>query len=395
MPMPAPRPSRGPGALAACLYALMLVASLAQTALVPLLPGRADSTGLSTATTAALIAAPGAATFAVALPAGAVADRVGARRVTLGAGLLLTAGVLAQAVPGTAWLLGGRLVFGIAYGVAWTTAVAWIAQDDAGARRQGAVVTSAASGVAAGPAFGALLAAMGGAAAPFVVAGLIAAAVTVALAFVSRGAPAASPARPAQRPRAVMADAGRGLAGGALALALSGATNATLQLLVPMQLHRTGASTASIGLAFSAAAGLYIAISAVVVRLGHRAATPRTNALAALVLALALLPAGSSASAGAVLLTMALTVGPRATLSTIAYPLATQEAERAGLGRGTAIGLLNGAWAAAALAAPFVAQAVSGWAGMRAAWLATLALAFAAAAWLLADRTTGLRPSTA
>jgi hypothetical protein len=182
---------------------------------------------------------------------------------------------------------------------------------------------------------------------------------------------------------------------GALALALSGATNATLQLLVPMQLHRSGLATASIGLAFSAAAGLYIAISALVVRLGRRAATPRTNAIAAALLALALLPAGSSGTAVAVLATMALTVVPRATLGTIAYPLATDEAARAGVGPGVAIGLLNGAWAAAMVAAPFAAGAVSHWAGMRAAWLTTLGVAALAAIWLLADRASRAARATA
>src|SRR5213595_889153 len=97
----APRARTGGAALAALLYALMFVAALAQTAIVPLLPGLVDHDGLSTTAAAALIAAPGAATFAVALPAGAVADRIGARRVTLGAGALLTVGVLVQALPGT------------------------------------------------------------------------------------------------------------------------------------------------------------------------------------------------------------------------------------------------------------------------------------------------------
>jgi predicted MFS family arabinose efflux permease len=385
--------------LAALLYALVFVASAAQTALVPLLPSLDARDGLSTAAAAALIAAPGAATMAVALPAGAIADRFGARRVTLAASALLAVGVLAQAVPGAAWLLAGRLCFGIAYGIVWTTAVAWLAAHDAGAgdatraRRQGVVVTCAGSGVAAGPAFGALLADRLGFGAPFLGAGLIAVAVTFGLAIVSRGAaPSAAPSEPAL---AGIARAGRGLAAGALALAVSGATNATLQLLVPMQLHRTGLTTASIGLAFSAAAGLYIAISAVVVRLGRRAATPRTNAIAAVVLALALLPAGSSGTAVAVLATMALTVVPRATLSTIAYPLASDEAARAGVGHGVAIGLLNGAWAAAMVAAPFAAGAVSHWAGMRAAWLVTLAVAALAATWLLADRARRPAPAAA
>src|SRR5690242_436426 len=124
-------PSRQPdrGRLAACLYALVFVASVAQTAIVPLLPRLAEADGLSTATTAALIAAPGAATFAVALPAGAIADRFGARPVTLAAGVMLVLGVLAQGATGAGWLLGGRLAFGVAYGIAWTTAVAWLAEQ--------------------------------------------------------------------------------------------------------------------------------------------------------------------------------------------------------------------------------------------------------------------------
>jgi hypothetical protein len=200
----------------------------------------------------------------------------------------------------------------------------------------------------------------------------------------------ASDRRPAQayeatvRSLSTLPRAGRAVAGGAMALALSGATNAVAQLLVPMQLRHAGASTESIGLAFSSAAGLYIAVSALIVRLGHRVATSRTNALAALVLALALLPAGASSTTVAVLITLLLTVAPRATLSTIAYPLATSDAARAGIGHGVAIGLLNGAWAAGIVAAPFAAGALSHWAGTRAAWLTTLGLGLLAATWLLA-----------
>jgi hypothetical protein len=271
----------------------------------------------------------------------------------------------------------------------WTTAVAWIAQgepgDDRAPRRQAAVVTSAAVGVAAGPAFGALVAARAGLGAPFAAVGIAAGVLTLVL--------AATSAEPGPRPASDTAPAGtltaiararRSLAAGALALALSGATNAVVQLLVPLQLHRAGASTESIGLAFSCAAALYIGVSALVVRLGHRALTPRTNALAALLLALALLPAGAIGTAAAVLATLMLTVAPRATVSTIAYPLATGDAERAGLGHGAAVGFLNGVWAGAVVAAPFAASALSGLAGMRVTWLATLAAGMLGALWLLA-----------
>jgi len=206
--LPVPDGARSPRGLAALLYALVLLAQLAQTALVPLLPRIAAVHHLSAATTAALIAAPGAATLAVALPAGVVADRLGARRVTLGAAALMTVGVLAQGAPGLGWLLAGRFAFGLAYGVVWTTAVAWIAQseaDGAGApRRQAAIVTSAAVGVAAGPAFGALVAARAGLGAPFAVVGIAAAVLTLVLAATS-AEPGPSAARPSAPPASLSA----------------------------------------------------------------------------------------------------------------------------------------------------------------------------------------------
>jgi predicted MFS family arabinose efflux permease len=390
---PTPPTGRGegcsPGRLAALLYGLVFIAAVGQTALVPLLPRLAAVDHLSTAATAALIAAPGAATFAVALPAGMLADRLGARRMTLAAGGILGAGVLAQAGPGLAWLLAGRLAFGLAYGIVWTTAVAWIAQREDGrdgaARRQASIVTSAAVGVAAGPAFGALVAAQAGLGAPFAVVGIAAAILTVVLAATSaESGPGVAAEAHGSASLADLTRAGRGLASGALALAMGGATNAVVQLLVPLQLHADGASTESIGLAFSCAAGLYIAVSAVVVRLGRRAVTSRTNAIAALVLVVALLPAGSSGTAVAVLVTLMLTVAPRATVTTIAYPLAAADAARAGVGHGVAVGLLNGAWAAAMVAAPFAAGALTHVAGMQAAWLATLGVGMLGATWLVA-----------
>jgi hypothetical protein len=257
-------------------------------------------------------------------------------------------------------------------------------------------VTSAAVGVAAGPAFGAVVAARAGLGAPFVAVGIAAACLTLVLATTSsETSPQPAPDAARGGTLKAIARARSGLAAGALALALSGATNAVVQLLVPLQLHRAGASTESIGLAFSCAAALYIGVSAVIVRLGRRAVTPRTNALAALLLALALLPAGSIGTAAAVLGTLMLTVAPRATVSTIAYPLATGDAARAGLGQGAAVGILNGAWAGAMVAAPFAAGALSGLAGMRVTWLATLAAGMLGALWLLARENRTPAPAAA
>jgi hypothetical protein len=161
-------------------------------------------------------------------------------------------------------------------------------------------------------------------------------------------------------------------------------------------LHALGATAGTIGLAFSGAAVLYIAVSGLVVRLGRRAATLRTNAVAALLLALALAPAVSSTAAVAVVATLLLTVVPRATVATIAYPLATGHGARAGLGAGAVVGLLNGAWAAAMVVAPLAAGALSESAGPRAAWMATLGLgALGAGCLIVRHARPGARAATA
>jgi MFS family permease len=68
--------------------------------------------GLSPSAGALLLAAPGLATLAVSMPAGILADRLGARRVTIIATFLMSAGALAQAAPSYMILIGGRLLFG-------------------------------------------------------------------------------------------------------------------------------------------------------------------------------------------------------------------------------------------------------------------------------------------
>ena len=77
-----------------------------------------------------MLALPGLATLAVSVPAGVAADRLGARRCTLLAGAVLCVSSLAQAAPSLPALLVGRLLFGVAYGVLWTTGVAWLAELD-------------------------------------------------------------------------------------------------------------------------------------------------------------------------------------------------------------------------------------------------------------------------
>lgn len=376
-----------PAPLAPLLHALFFVAAATQSAIVPLLPRLSHAYGLSPSAGALLLAAPGFATLAISMPAGAFADHLGPRRVTIGATGLLCVAALAQAAPSYLLLIAGRLAFGLAFGIVWTAGVAWMSNThaEAGSPRLGAVATSAAVGMVAGPAIGGVLADQFGLSSPFLVVAALAAALAIALR--SQPAPrkrASAARRHSPREFARIALGRPGVMAGAGALAIAGAVGGVTQLLVPLQLHQAGFSSSATGAAFSSAAALYIAVSALVVKLGRRATTVRWAALAGLALALSLLPAAFDAGAAALVGVLLLSTAPRAVVSTVAYPLATESAARAELGDGLVIGLLNGTWATGLVLAPLIAGALDQVAGPGVAYLAAVVPGALGALWLAA-----------
>ncbi len=379
------------------VYALFFAAGVAQAAIVPLLPRLAGLYDLSPSQTGLLLAAPGLATLAVSMPSGLAADRFGARRVTLASGALLCLSCLAQATPSLPLLLLGRIAFGVSFGVVWTTGMAWVSEIDRSSSgvRLGPSVTCSSVGVMVGPAVGGLLAQRAGIGVPFVLIAAVTGLVVAPLWLGSRTAPAVTSsdaeapegtedrsapslpglARLARRP-------GVGAAAGGLIV--SGAVSGTAQLLISSGLHGDGLSTGKIGLAFSAAAVAYILISLVTVRLGPRASTPRVNAVATLLLSLALIPALAGGGPAALVLALLLTALPRAAISTIAYSLAAQPGDRGGGGDGFVFGMLNGAWAGAMVLTPLLAGLLEQSHGAAAAYLAVIVPSCLIAAALMA-----------
>jgi MFS family permease len=370
------------------VHAAVFVAAVAQSEIVPLLPRLGHRYGVSATAIALLIAAPGASMLALCVPIGVLTDRLGARRLTLVGGALLCVASLGQALPDYAAVLAARLMFGVAFGTLFTAGLVWLSRSagEAGAARLGATVTSASVGVVMGPAIGGLLGQSAGLAAPFLLTGAAAALVTLLVLTSPRQSPQAPRAPAYARSLRQLASEARrdpGVIASAGALVISGAVASTTQLLVPLELHRTGASASSIGLTFSATACLYIVISAAVVASGPRSISLRLNAIAALSLTLTLVPAALSVSAAAVAGTLLATSVPRAIIGTIAYPLATV-GQRARLGSGAAIGLLNAAWASSIVIAPLLAGALSQTLGARAGFLTILAATALAGGALLA-----------
>ena len=164
---------------------------------------------------------------------------------------------------------------------------------------------------------------------------------------------------------------------------MSGAVSSVSQLLISGGLHHDGLSTGRIGLAFSAAAVCYIAVSVTVVRLGARARTLRFNAIATGALSLVLIPAALSGSATVLIATLMLASMPRAAVGTISYALASSRSTgNVGSTDGSVFGVINGAWAGSMVVMPLLAGALEQRGGAAVGYLAVIVPAIVVAAGL-------------
>jgi MFS family permease len=365
---------------------LILASTAAQFALVPVMPVYTHRLGLSGFQQGEVLGAPGLAALAVCLPAGALSDRFGARRMTLCAGMLMAFGTLAQALAGNLpVLLAPRLLFGAGYGVVWTAGLCWLAAVG-GALTIGGSVTSGGIGGVLGPAVAGVLVQWLGLAIPWLIAATGFVLITVGLAVVKTTASLAAPAAPGIASLRTVAR-NRGIVWVSAAVVTAGLTNGVCSLLAPAELHAAGASTARIGLDFAIAGIVFAVGSALTAGAGRRALTAVVICCGVLAEAAAFsLTAVSTATLAVVAMLYAVTAA-RSVLWTVSYPLAATSAEQDGMGLGAVVGLLNGIWAASAVVGPLAAGVAAERAGARVTFaltgitcVATLALT-AAATW--------------
>jgi predicted MFS family arabinose efflux permease len=371
--------------------ALILVSAAAQFALVPVMPVYAHRLGLSGFEQGMVLGATGLATLVVSVPAGTLADRFGARRITLAAGLLMAAATAAQALAGDfTVLLAARLAFGAGYGMVWTAGLCWLAGAMAGGPPAlGGSIASAGVGGVAGPAISGALAQSLGLAIPLLATAAIFAVITAGLA-VLRVPP--GPAAPYQartrgeRPAA----ANRDLIGAGAAVVTAGLSTGVCALLVPARLHAAGASPGQIGLAFAAAGILFAIGSALTAAAGRRAINLPVTCAGLLVQAAALSLAVVGTTALPLVVMLCVTTAARSVLWTVSYPLA---ASAEGAGVGASVGLLNVIWAATAVLGPLGAGVAAAHLGAAAAFGLTEAVCAAALAVTAALTWRGRRPA--
>lgn len=379
------------------VYGLIFTTESLQATLVPLLPRFRDDFGLSGVESGAVISAATLATVLVGLPIGLISDRLGAKTLAVAAGALVAVSALVQGfAPNFGTLFAGRLLFGVAFGTAWTAGVAVVSRA-AGRRRAAAVGGAVTAGGLAHfvmPFCAGHLADAAGTPAAFVLVASLAATVSVGLALTTRGIPFAGGHRPMLE--ALRAARGESRMEGALLLmAVLGVMAGAVPLLVPLQLDRNGLSASDIGTLFSLAAGLWVAASAVVARLGDRAVAVRNAGLGVIALAVAILLPLATVATASIAAFLVLRATFQSPLSTICYPLAESGGRRAGIGRATAVGIANVVWGVAAVVTPVVAGALAGLVGERWTFGAVALVCAILGARILALRHLGDRPKPA
>jgi MFS family permease len=390
------RPSLGAAAAVALLLdALFFVSGLNQTAIVPLLPRMSAAFGLGASASAFVLSLPALVTLAVSMPAGMLADRFGARRVTIASGAVLVLGCALGCGHSLPALIAGRAVYGVSFGMLWSAGAAWLAELGGG-RRVGPAIVCSSVGTMVGPALGGLLAGGASGALPFALiagAGVLVSA-ALALAPVAPGAAGAPRAAGVPKPsRGGERRAGSGVArhlrdrriiAGAGSLAVSGALSGATQLLIAGGLHGDGVSQGAIGIAFSACAVAYIVVSSAFVAVGPRSHTASVNVIATGLAAIALVPALVSSAPIVLIASLLLTAAPRGAISVVAYSVAGSGAGDGQGGGGAVFGLLGGAWSGANVLTPLGAGALVQHAGAHVAYLAAIVPSVLITAGLLA-----------
>ena len=352
------------------------------SAIVPLIPHYRAELGLTKVESGWLVAAFSLSVVVVAIPVGHLADRIGARRVVAAGGAAMAAATLGLGFAGSFWLLlAARAVQGVGDAAVWGAGVAWVAARAPADRRGQAVSYSnaaAVAGVIAGPFVGGIATSTFGIEATF----SVVAAISLALAAWALFEPdaQADPGRHVHVRAAIAAAFSESLILASVVMILAVAViGGALQVLVPLHLSSEGIERSGIGAVYSVGAML----GAVAILLSGRAGDRfgRIPLAAGACIALAVLSGLLALPLGvALIIAVVIAVGPvQSILYAVGYPLSADGADRAHLGHGIAIGIVNLTWGVGAVLGPVAGPGVAQALGDRASYLLLAMLAALAA----------------
>jgi MFS transporter, DHA1 family, solute carrier family 18 (vesicular amine transporter), member 1/2 len=350
--------------LAALVATIAFVDIAVWLTVVPLIPYWEQELGLSHRQSGVVLGSYGLAVLLLAIPAGHLADRLGPRRMTIAAVLLFAVTTPLYAVASNfGELLALRVAGGLFSAVSWTAGLAWLVASTPETHRGRALATvnaSASAGSLAGPLIGGPIVAGLGLGPAMIALGSIVGALAI-WALVEPNRERHVPGAPTS-PRAVFAAARRerGLADAFAGIFFAASAMGSLQILGPLYLDGEGWSSADIGWVWTIGAAISLAVAALVGRSLDRLDKRRTArfgvaAVSVLCCLLALSPAAVTFTIGVIAI-----LGVGTVIWTSVFPLCSEAAERAGIGQGAALGMLNGVWALATVMAPIAAGLLAG-----------------------------------
>lgn len=353
-----------PRRLTALISALIFLDMATWLAAVPLIPVWHDEFGLTDAQAGVVLGAYSLSVLVFAIPAGWVADRIGARRLTL-----LAAACFVVAAPAIAFadtfvlLVLVRIVQGICSAVVWSAGLAWLSGAvDVDYRPRALTIANACATIATigGPLLGGPIVSRFGITASFAGLGLLVALIVLWGIFEPGGVSGVIPHEDRHGPFVALRHA---LQPGLLqvsfiSIGFISLMMASLQLLAPLFFADQGVTSAAIGWIFTSGSVLSVIAILAVARLGSR-----LNHL----LALVILPIVSGVlvivllfpiSVPTYAVILILLIGLAAPIFAIAYPTCAVGARAAKIGEGGAFGMLNAIWAVGSLIAPVLAGVV-------------------------------------
>ena len=234
-------------------------------AIIPIIPLYSDQLDLSKVQAGALLSASALAVTVSAIPAGVLADRVGARRVTIAAAFLLAISAVLQALAGSfETVMAARMLFGLASAFVWTAGLSWLSDlstEKARAATVGFTVAVAGMGNLAGPVLVGYVAERFSIETAFLSYSVLAFVVALWLCFVPAGIPHAIETVSLRRTVGVMTRS-RIITGAVLMMLVVGFVDGVVNLLAPLEVAADGFTPGPIGLVFSIAAAIFIVVSA-------------------------------------------------------------------------------------------------------------------------------------